>query len=90
MRRYVAIIVPPVLALLLAVYQQVRAVGAGYELENLRGEITTLTVERENLEGEVSLMKRPEQLLSRAEKLGMRFELPRPLRGGLAMVGQER
>ncbi len=76
LRKYVILVVPPIIALLLVAYQQVRVVNTGYRLEYLKGELGNILLEREILESEIAAMKSPEHLLSRAGELGMQFELP--------------
>lgn len=74
--RYITIVLAPMLALLLAVYQQVRAINIGYELEDLRVEVSSLVLQEETLESELAEMKSPKNLLASARELGMEFELP--------------
>ncbi len=69
-------VIIPMATLLLAVFQQVRVVNAGYELENMMTETADISLQKEILEGELAVMKSPEELLSRARELGMQFELP--------------
>lgn len=76
LRKYMTVVLAPMAALLLAVCQQVRAVNAGYRLENLLGEASDITLRKEVLESDLAAMKSPERLLFRADELGMRFELP--------------
>ena len=76
LRKYIAIAMAPLLALLLAVYQQVGAVNAGYRLEDLRAEMARVTVQRESLECDVASMRSPERLLAKAQEWEMEFELP--------------
>lgn len=76
LKKYVTVSIIPIAAILLAVYQQVRAVNTGYELEELRTEMTRMSLYEEHLECEVASMKSPNALLAKAEELGMEFEVP--------------
>lgn len=76
LRKYIIMMLVPMATLLLAVFQQVRVVNAGYELENMMVEASDISLQKERLEGELAVMKSPEKLLSRARELDMQFELP--------------
>lgn len=79
----------PMAALLLAVFQQVRVVNAGYEMENMLDEVSNIDLRKEILEGELATMKSPEGLLVRARELGMHFELPAARAERVALVNPE-
>ncbi|GAF79077.1 unnamed protein product [marine sediment metagenome] len=76
LRSYMTMVLVPMVAMLLAVFQQARVVNAGYKLENMLGEASNIGLQKEILEGNLATMKSPDWLLSRASELGMRFELP--------------
>ncbi len=89
LRKYMTMVLVPMMALLLAVFQQVRVVNAGYELENMLDGTSNIGLQKEILEGELATMKSPEGLLSRAQELGMRFELPAARDERIALGDQE-
>ncbi len=89
MRKYMTMVLVPMVALLLAVFQQVRVVNAGYELENMLGGASNIGIQKESLESELATMKSPEGLLSRARELGMSFVLPAAGAERIALVNPE-
>ncbi len=89
LRKYMTMVLVPMATLLLAVFQQVRVVNAGYELENMLGETSNVGLQKEILEGELATMKSPEGLLFRAQELGMHFELPAARIERVALVNPE-
>ena len=89
LRKYMTMVLVPMAALLLAVFQQVRAVNAGYEMENMLGETSNIGLQKELLESELAAMKSPEGLLSRARELGMSFVLPAARAERVALVNSE-
>ncbi len=89
LRKYMTVVLVPMVAMLLAVFLQVRVVNAGYELENMLGEASNIDLQKEILESELAIMKSPESLLSRAQELGMRFELPAARAKRVALVNLE-
>ncbi len=89
MRKYMTMVLVPMVALLLAVFQQVRVVNAGYELENMLGGASNIDLQKELLESELAAMKSPEGLLSRAQELDMHFELPAARAERVALVNPE-
>ncbi len=89
LRKYMTIVLVPMVAMLLAVFLQVRVVNAGYELENMFGEASNIDLQKEILESELAMMKSPEGLLSRAQELGMHFELPAARAERVALVNSE-
>ena len=60
LKKHMTMVLVPMVALLLAVFQQVRVVNAGYEMENMRGETSNLGLQKEILEGELATMKSPD------------------------------
>ena len=89
MRKYITMVLVPMVALLLAVFQQVRVVNAGYELENMLGGASNIGLQKESLESDLAVMKSPEILLSRANELGMYFELHAARAERVALVNPE-
>lgn len=86
-RKYITLVLMPMLAVVLAVFQQVRAVNVRYSIEMLQSEVNRQTLEKEVLEGELARLKSPAVLLGRADEMGMCFEVPGAQDSRIAMGG---
>ncbi len=89
LKKYAVAIFAPMLVLVLVVNIQAKSVNTRYELENLRGEISQLTLQKESYEGVIAGLKSPHRLLRRAQELGMTFQLPVVDAPRLAMSAEE-
>lgn len=88
-KKYAVAIFAPMLVLVLVVNIQAKSVNARYELENLRGEMSQLTLRKESFQGVIAGLKSPNRLLCRAQELGMTFQLPVVDSPRLAMSAEE-
>ena len=89
LRKYAIAICAPMLVLVLVVHMQARAVNTRYELENLKGELSELGLQKESFEGVIAGLKSPDWLLCRAQERGMVFELAVVNAPRLAMGGDD-